>query len=71
MNIKPISHFLVALTAALTFSAAYAENYPSRAITWVVPYPPGGTTDVVARVIANRMAKDLGVSIAYSGEDDR
>ena len=40
--------------------AAEAQNYPSRSITVVVPFPAGGPSDTVARVLAERMGKTLG-----------
>jgi tripartite-type tricarboxylate transporter receptor subunit TctC len=40
--------------------AARAGSWPSRPIRWIVPYPPGGGTDLVARVIATRLEKALG-----------
>jgi tripartite-type tricarboxylate transporter receptor subunit TctC len=39
---------------------ARAQTYPSRPITLVVPFPPGGATDVVARIVAERMRVSLG-----------
>ena len=39
---------------------ALAETYPTRPITIIVPYPPGGPTDVVARIVAERMRVPLG-----------
>jgi len=38
---------------------AAEEAYPSRTIRWVVPYPPGGTTDILARIIAQRLAERI------------
>ncbi|MDM0072673.1 tripartite tricarboxylate transporter substrate binding protein [Variovorax sp. J31P207] len=47
-------------TAALAFgSIAFAQDYPSRPITLVVPAPPAGATDVLARVLAEEMGKSL------------
>src|SRR5690606_26853316 len=37
-----------------------AQNYPTRAVRIVVPYPPGGGTDVVARTVAQKMTETLG-----------
>jgi len=45
-----------ALAPALSFGA----SYPSRSITWVVPFPPGGITDTTSRQIAKRVAELLG-----------
>ena len=39
---------------------AWAQSYPMRPITIVVPYPPGGSTDVIARNLAERMKVSLG-----------
>jgi putative tricarboxylic transport membrane protein len=51
-----LSAFAV-LTALAT--AARADNYPSRTIALVVPFPPGGPSDVVARIIADGMSRQL------------
>jgi tripartite-type tricarboxylate transporter receptor subunit TctC len=52
-----------ALIAALGASAAVAQDYPSRPITLVVPFPPGGSTTIVARIVADKMSEALGQSI--------
>jgi tripartite-type tricarboxylate transporter receptor subunit TctC len=41
-------------------AAARAENFPSRPITLIVPFPPGGSTDVAARIMADKMGAALG-----------
>jgi tripartite-type tricarboxylate transporter receptor subunit TctC len=51
---------------AMTFVAAVpvrAQDYPSRSITVIVPFPAGGASDVVARIVTNQMSKILGQSI--------
>ena len=40
-------------------SAAGAQGFPSRSITIIVPYPPGGPVDALARLIAQEAAGDL------------
>ena len=70
--IRPISRrlasttVLVALAVAVTFSstAALAQaSFPSKSITMIVPFPPGGPTDLVARVIAQKMSESMGQSV--------
>jgi tripartite-type tricarboxylate transporter receptor subunit TctC len=50
---------LLAAAIALTTVAA-AQSYPTRPITLVVPFPPGGSTTIVARIVTERMAEAIG-----------
>lgn len=50
-------------TAGVIASAAFAQTYPTRSITMVVPFAAGGPTDTVARLVAESMSKDLGQQI--------
>ena len=52
--------------AAATLSlatAVHAQDYPKRPISMIVPFAAGGTSDVIARVVAEEMAKSLGQPI--------
>lgn len=49
--------------ALLTASAAFAQAYPDRSITMVVPFAAGGPTDTVGRLVAERMSAELGQQI--------
>ena len=51
---------VVAAGLELLSAAAFAQTYPARPINIIVPYPAGGPTDVVARIIAERMRVPLG-----------
>jgi tripartite-type tricarboxylate transporter receptor subunit TctC len=53
----------VSLTIFAGIAVAHAQSYPSRQITLVVPFPPGGSTDVAARIMAERMRPSLGQPI--------
>src|SRR6516225_6499477 len=53
---------LLAATFASGMAAA-AQTYPSRPITLVVPFPPGGSTSIVARIVADKMSETLGQQI--------
>jgi tripartite-type tricarboxylate transporter receptor subunit TctC len=57
--------FLASSGAALAIlpSAASAQAWPARNITLVVPFPPGGTNDIFARAIADKLGATLGVSV--------
>ena len=50
----------IALAMILGFANAIAQPYPSRPITMIVPYPPGGPTDTLARILAERLRTALG-----------
>jgi tripartite-type tricarboxylate transporter receptor subunit TctC len=56
---------LVALTLAMVAGVAGAQTqtFPSRSLTLVVPFPPGGSTDAAARIMAERMRASLGQPI--------
>ncbi|MGX1318041.1 tripartite-type tricarboxylate transporter receptor subunit TctC [Bradyrhizobium sp. USDA 377] len=46
--------------AATPLSKALAADYPARPVKWVVGYPPGGATDILARLIGQRLSEKLG-----------
>ena len=48
------------LCLAATGQLAQAADYPTRPVKWVVPYPPAGTTDVLARIVAQWLTEKLG-----------
>ncbi len=54
-----------AMLAALLLAAApaFAQSYPSRPITMIVPYAAGGSVDAVARLVSDRLAAKLGGNI--------
>ena len=55
---------LSALLIGLLLSfGVLAQNYPSKVITLVVPFPPGGSTDQMARALAPKLQESLGQSV--------
>src|SRR3954447_15903779 len=51
---------LIACAGMIFSESASAQPYPSRPVRWVVPYPAGGATDIMARLIGSRLSEKLG-----------
>ena len=51
---------VVLFAACACIGTASAADYPVRSVKWVVPYPPAGTTDVLARIIAQWLSEKMG-----------
>lgn len=62
-SVKSVLFALAALLLAVLSAEPASALYPDRLIRIVVPFAPGGGTDVIARTLAQEMAKDLGVSV--------
>ncbi|MFA7669973.1 MAG: tripartite tricarboxylate transporter substrate-binding protein, partial [Burkholderiaceae bacterium] len=61
---KLIASLLLAVPGLLLGPAqAQTDDYPNRAITMIVPFPAGGPTDIVARLMAKQMGDQMGQSI--------
>jgi hypothetical protein len=64
----PVRTLLVGAFAVLGSCLATAGDYPDRNITLVVPFAPGGTSDIVARLVGEHMAKTLGQPIIVEND---
>ncbi len=65
---KTIRHTLLALLAAGAAQAALAQAYPTKAIRVVVPFPPGGGTDIIAREVTQKVASSTGWSFVIDNK---
>ncbi|MDX3904397.1 MAG: tripartite tricarboxylate transporter substrate binding protein [Pigmentiphaga sp.] len=63
MKLSRLAALLVPLSLVGLCGAAHADAYPARPISIVVPYPAGGTNDIIARVVGARMAESMGVPV--------
>src|SRR5436190_4597249 len=65
---KSIAAALWALAAMVTATTAAFADYPDRAITITVGFAPGGTSDVAARILAERLTRSLGVAVVVDNK---
>lgn len=57
-----LAAFLPLVFATISFAQAQTTDWPSRTVKWIVPYPPAGTTDVLARIVAQWLTEKTGQS---------
>lgn len=62
-----LAAMLLAL-AALAPPASQAETWPARPLRWVVPYPPGGSTDILARLVGQKLGERLGQPVVVENK---
>ena len=62
-SFKRLAGLAGAMILAMMAAPAFAQDYPARPITIIVPFAAGGPTDVIARIVADNMSKTLGQTI--------
>jgi tripartite-type tricarboxylate transporter receptor subunit TctC len=64
MRLKTLTlSFLAAAATCVATGNTLAADYPARSIRWIVPYVPGGTTDILARIMGARLGERLGQTV--------
>jgi tripartite-type tricarboxylate transporter receptor subunit TctC len=58
--VQTVSRLIVALAVLTLSGAAVAQSYPDRAVKMIVGFAPGGPTDVIARIVAEKLSASLG-----------
>jgi tripartite-type tricarboxylate transporter receptor subunit TctC len=58
-----VGGFCLALALTVFAARAGADDYPTRTIRLIIPFPPGGSNDVVGRIIANQLGQKLGQAV--------
>ena len=58
----------LAIAAWLAPAASFAQDFPSRAITIIVPQPPGGGTDIISRIVAQQLSEQLGKPVVIENK---
>jgi tripartite-type tricarboxylate transporter receptor subunit TctC len=59
----------VAVALALAVSQAHAQNWPTRPIEVIIPFPAGGSVDVIGRAVAGAISEELGQQVVVSNRD--
>lgn len=65
---KPVRRAFAALLATVALVGSAAAQYPNKPIKWVVPYPPAGTTDVLARIVAQWLSENIGQQVVVENK---
>ncbi len=65
-KIRSFSKIVSAIAIAATAQLAFAADYPSKPVTVIVPFPAGGSTDLMARAVAQEFTKTLGQNVVIT-----
>ena len=60
--------FIAACALLICFNTSFGQNFPTKPLRIVVPYPAGGATDYVARLVGERLSKSLGQPVVVDNK---
>jgi tripartite-type tricarboxylate transporter receptor subunit TctC len=63
-----VAGIAMALSSPSSMANSSTSNYPDRPISWIIPFPPGGAMDAIARVLSRTMSQELGQSIVVENK---
>ena len=67
-NLDLLAASFVLAAAVLPWSGAHAQGYPSKPVTLVIPFPPGGATDIAGRLIGKKLGERLGQPVVIENK---
>ena len=62
-KVKTLSALMLVCAVALCSAMAAAQTYPSKPVRLIIPFPPGGSNDIVGRFIATKLTERLGKQV--------
>lgn len=68
MTYKYLLIFVVAITNLFLPKLAFANDYPNRPVKLIIPFPPGGSVDYVARIIGQKFSEQMGQSVVLENK---
>src|SRR5262245_65988404 len=63
VKLTSLSVVILVCAVALCFGTAAAQSYPTKAVRLIIPFPPGGSNDIVGRFIATKLSERLGKKV--------